>query len=446
MSGAAPAAPAAVSAETFAGLMAPFAPFETAPRLAVAVSGGRDSLALALLADAWARERGGAVLALTVDHGLRAESAAEAARAGEWLTARGIAHRVLAWQGDKPAANLQAAAREARYALLRRACGEAGILHLLTAHHRDDQAETLLLRLGRGSGLFGLAGMAAESVFPECRLLRPLLPVSREALAATCRAFDQPWIDDPSNGRADYARVRLRGLAPLLAAEGLTAERLAATADRLGRARAAQESAVAAVLAAAVDLHHDLGFAALDPDPLLAAPEEVGLRALAAVLACVGGGAYAPRLESLEGAYGRLGQEPLTVAGCRIVRRGGGWIVCREAGRAAAPVPLAAGAWDGRWTWPAPTAAAEDYSIGAVGEGGLLHVPREVRRGLPAVVVEGLPALERGGVPVAVAPLQWVGVQGLPAFPSPRFAPRVAMTYVGRGGLRAGRRPLCMQV
>lgn len=436
---------APLDAEAFDGLMAPFAPFERPPRLAVAVSGGADSLALTLLADRWARRRGGSILGLTVDHGLRRESAAEAATVGALLAARGIPHRVLRWEGAKPAANIQAAARDARYRLLRRACAEAGILHMVTAHHRDDQAETLLLRLGRGSGLSGLAGMAAEAAFPECRLLRPLLPVPKADLEAVCRAAGLPWVEDPSNASDRHARARLRKLAPLLADEGLTAERLAGTAERLGRARAAQDAAVAELLAAAVDLHA-LGHAVIAPDILGAAPEEFGLRALAAVLACVGGAGHPPRLESLHGAYDRLGRADLTVAGCRIVRRAGRWIVCREAGRAAAPVPVTAGRWDGRWEWQPPAQGSADLLVGALGEAGRAQVPRDARLSLPAVVVEGLPALFRGAVVVAVPPLQWLAAQGFPALPSLRFAPRVAMTYVGHGGLRPGRRHLCMQV
>lgn len=433
----------AITAEAFAALMVPFVPFEPAPRLAVAVSGGADSLALTLLADAWARSRAGSVLALTVDHGLRPESAAEAAGVAAQLTARGIAHAVLPWQGPKPAADIQAAAREARYRLLREACAAHGILHLLTAHHRDDQAETLLLRLGRGSGLYGLAGMAAETYLPEARVLRPLLPVSKTALKDTCRAAGLAWVEDPGNSGDRHARSRLRALLPLLAAEGLTAERLAATACRLGRARAAQEAAVVTLLAGAVELH-PLGFAWIDPAPVTAAPEETGLRALAGVLACIGGSGHPPRLESLERAFGRLGTDELTVAGCRIVRRAGRWLICREAGRAAAPVGLAAGEWDGRWRWL--PVDRPGYSLGAVGEAGLAAIPPAARQGVPAVVVEALPALRREGVLMAVPPLGWGDDASLPAFPRPRFAPRVAMTYLGGGSLRGLRHHLCMQV
>ncbi|HZD25370.1 MAG TPA: tRNA lysidine(34) synthetase TilS, partial [Alphaproteobacteria bacterium] len=151
-----------LTAAEFAALMAPFAPFEATPALAVAVSGGADSLALALLADGWARRRGGVATALTVDHGLRPEAAAEARRVGRWLAARGIPHRILRWRGDKPATAVQAKARAARYALLADWCRRHGVLHLLTAHHRGDQAETVLMRLAHGSGVDGLAGMARQ--------------------------------------------------------------------------------------------------------------------------------------------------------------------------------------------------------------------------------------------------------------------------------------------
>ena len=143
---------APVGDEEFAALLLPFAPFEPSPHLAIAVSGGADSMALALLADRWARMRGGRVTALTVDHGLRAEAAAEAAQVARWLAERGIAAMTLAGVAPLPRRDIQAQARALRYRLLEGWCAEAGVLHLLIAHHQEDQAETLLLRLGRGSG------------------------------------------------------------------------------------------------------------------------------------------------------------------------------------------------------------------------------------------------------------------------------------------------------
>src|SRR5689334_21506590 len=153
--------PTPVTAAEFADLMAPLGPFEARSRLAVAVSGGRDSLALALLAAGWCRSVGGEVVGLTVDHRLRPGSGAEARQVGRWLAAAGIAHHILVRRDELAAGSRQAAARAARYALLGDWCRRQGVLHLLVAHQQEDQAETLLLRLGRGSGLEGLAAMPA---------------------------------------------------------------------------------------------------------------------------------------------------------------------------------------------------------------------------------------------------------------------------------------------
>jgi len=177
--------------------MASFAPFETLPQLAVAVSGGPDSLALVHLADLWARRRGGSAVALIVDHRLRPESGREAHRVAGWMAAAGISRRILRAGEPLPEANIQDWARDARYALLSAACRRAGILHLLTAHHRDDQAETLLLRLGRGSGLDGLSAMAPVVELTDCRLLRPFLPVAKSELIGWLRSKGLEWIDDP---------------------------------------------------------------------------------------------------------------------------------------------------------------------------------------------------------------------------------------------------------
>jgi tRNA(Ile)-lysidine synthase len=157
--------------------------FEPSPFIAVAVSGGPDSLALTILADRWARRHGGCAWALTVDHRLRPESAAEARQLGTWLAARGIPHAILAWQDAKPFSGVQEAARAARYRLLGEWCVARGCLHLLTAHHREDQAETYLIRRRAGSGPDGLAAMAAVRELPGLRLVRPLLGVARARLA-----------------------------------------------------------------------------------------------------------------------------------------------------------------------------------------------------------------------------------------------------------------------
>jgi tRNA(Ile)-lysidine synthase len=203
--------------------------------LAVAVSGGPDSLALLLLAQA---AYGARVRALTVDHGLRRESAAEAAQVAAICASLGVAHRVLRWEGPKPNASLQAAARAARYALMGDWCARHGVRWLATAHHADDQAETLLLRLGRGAGVGGLAGIRARRRLDAgVELLRPLLDARRRALAEIVAAAGLQAVDDPANRDPRFDRTRVR--AWLAARPELDVAPLAASAGHLAEAEAA---------------------------------------------------------------------------------------------------------------------------------------------------------------------------------------------------------------
>lgn len=365
-------------------------------------------MALVLLADAWARMRGGSVFALTVDHCLRPEAAAEAAQVGEWMAARGIAHAVLRPDSPPPRSNLQAEARAARHRLLRGWCRSHGVLHLLLAHTLGDQAETVLLRLARGSGAAGLAGMAAVTSTAEVRVLRPLLGVPRASLEALLRSQGQDWVRDPSNDDASFGRVRMRALLPSLEAEGASPRRLAETARRLGGARQVIEDAVADLLAVAV-APHPAGFVRLDPVVLRAAPAEVGLRALRTVLACVGGRAFGPRAERAEATLARLGEGRATLGGCLLApSRDGTVLVAREA-RALPENPIAPGEevlWDGRFRLrlgsdarPGRIAALGTATAGA---GRLADLPAEARRSLPALWRgERIAAVPRFGAAVA---------------------------------------------
>jgi tRNA(Ile)-lysidine synthase len=384
------------------------APFEPRPHLAVAVSGGSDSMALALLAAAWAERRGGRITAITVDHGLRPEAAAEARQVGRWLRARGIAHRTLRWR--PPAGTLQggvqAAARAGRYDLLSEWCRRHGVLHLALAHQQEDQAETLLLRLARGSGLDGLAAMAPIAERMGVRLLRPLLPVPRARLRATLAQARQRWIDDPSNDDPTHARIRLRRLLPALATEGLDTARLAATAAHLGRARAAIDAAVAALLARAATVF-PAGYACVDATALGAAPAEVSLRALARSLMVIGGSAYVPRLDGLERLHARIRSGTLaggaTLAGCLVVPRRGTLLICREPAMAAEETPVAPGAtvvWDGRFRITTPARGSSRRGrlvvrrLGADGWSAVVaREPRLRAHSIPPLVRLGLPAL-----------------------------------------------------
>lgn len=340
----------------FAKRMARFGVFESRPRLAVAVSGGSDSMALCLLAHAWATARGGSVLALTVDHGLRRESAAEAAQVGAWLAGHGIAQTVLTWTGPKPGSGLQAAARAARYRLLTACCRDEGILHLALAHHREDQAETLLLRLAKGSGVDGLAAMAGLRETGPVRLLRPMLDLPKARLKATCVAAGQAWVDDPSNLAEVFARGRVRAVAASLGREGLTPERLAETARRAGRARAALEGMVAAVAARAVAVYPE-GYLRLDAAALSEVSEEIALRLLSRCLGTIGGARHPPRLEAVERLFGALSSGGLeggrTLGGCRVAPWRGRVLMHREPAAADAIVALEPDApavwWDRRF-------------------------------------------------------------------------------------------------
>jgi tRNA(Ile)-lysidine synthase len=220
-----------------------FADWKAAPALLLAVSGGPDSIALMWLAARWrcALTRGPRLIAATVDHGLRAEARAEARDVARLARALDLPHRTLRWTGAKPKTGLPAAARTARYRLLAQAARSSGATHILTAHTLDDQAETLLMRLLRGSGIAGLGAMARETGRDGVRLARPLLPVRKSQLIATLQKAGIAFADDPTNRDLNFTRPRLRAVMPVLAAEGGDARNLARLASRLGRANAALE-------------------------------------------------------------------------------------------------------------------------------------------------------------------------------------------------------------
>jgi len=234
-----------------------FRGLETLPGLILAVSGGPDSTALLVLAARWAKrlKRAPGLLAVTVDHGLRPQAAREANAVKRLARRLGVAHRTMRWRGRKPRTGLQEAARIARYRLLAEAAGREGYAHVLTAHTLDDQAETVLFRLARGSGVLGLAGMAQAAPLPASGdstifLVRPFLHVPKQRLIATLKTARIAYADDPTNRDPRFARPRLRLLMPALAREGLDARGLARLAMRMRRVEATLAVAVEAARAA----------------------------------------------------------------------------------------------------------------------------------------------------------------------------------------------------
>jgi tRNA(Ile)-lysidine synthase len=300
--------------------------------LVIAVSGGPDSTALLLLAARWAKrlKTPPRLLAVTVDHGLRPEAAAEAVLVKRLARRLGVPHRTVAWRGTKPKTGLQEAARLARYRLLMEVAARAGYGHVLTAHTRDDQAETVLFRLARGSGLTGLAGMATASLIPmggnkKTFIVRPLLHVPKERLVATLRSAEIAYCEDPSNFDPRFTRARLRSLMPALAREGLTAHGLARLAGRMRRAEAAIEFAVRAARAAlAPSAWPQHGPVVFDAGMFRALPAEVGLRLLGRAIAHTGdeGPVELGKLEFLYEAVQREPRLRRTLAGAVVTAAG----------------------------------------------------------------------------------------------------------------------------
>ncbi len=380
-----------MGAAEFAGLIETLGPFEQRPRVAVAVSGGPDSLCLCLLAAGWAAARGGAVSALTVDHGLRPEAAEEARQVAAWLGARRIDHHVLRWAGAKPATGIQAAAREARYRLLGDWCRAEGILHLLLGHHLDDQAETVALREARRSGAAGLAGMAAVRELVGVRLLRPFLAVPKARLLATLHALGQPWLEDPSNLAPSFARGRLRRSA------GLDAPGLARRAAEQAEQRAENDERTASWLTRRARID-PAGFVLLAGEALRPAPTEIRRRAIQQIVMTIGGCPYPPRQERLERLLEQLRAGLVsgrTLAGCRILPWRGALLICREAQAIEDEMPLAPGLpvrWDGRFQL-ALNGRSPTLTVRALGRAGTGAPGADSSRALPAPVLPSLPSL-----------------------------------------------------
>ncbi len=230
---------------------------------------------------------------MTVDHGLRPESAAEAEAVGRLARSLGVPHRTLRWTGRKPKSGLPQAARLARYRLLAEAARKAGARHVLTAHTLDDQAETILFRMARGSGLLGLTGMMPESPVPVIgaagiMLVRPLLTVPKSRLLETLRAAQIPYATDPSNSDPRFTRPRIRALMPQLAKEGLTAERLALLGRRAERAEQALMHMAVASMKRLAAIWPPSESVQIQAAGFLDLPEEVATRVLYCAIASIG--------------------------------------------------------------------------------------------------------------------------------------------------------------
>lgn len=383
-----------------------FSPLKRFRHLALAVSGGPDSTALMLLAAQW--EGPVKFSVLTVDHGLRRDSRDEAREVVKRGGALGLAAHRLAWKEAKPKSALQARAREARYRLMAQWCARHDADGIVTAHTLDDQAETLLMRLARGSGIDGLAAMAGETVIFGVRVLRPMLEVSRQRLREFLISRGQGFFEDPSNADPAFERIRIRQAGELLFQLGLKPGALALTARRLARARQALELAADEVEARLVAFQAE-GHAIVDLALFQKAPEEIRLRLLARLLVRIGGASQPAQLEEIE----RLNEwlkaghgQARTLGGCRVHRRSKSLIIGRECGRLAAqPVRIKPGQtllWDNRFKIRLNRASRKSMEILPLGEA---RDRADVKRpkNLPDFVFKALPALMSNGQ-VAMVP------------------------------------------
>jgi tRNA(Ile)-lysidine synthase len=377
-------------ATAFAVAMDRLGPLEPRPTLAIAVSGGADSMALAILTRDWARQHDGSVLALTVDHGLRPASADEARITVERLRGLGVPARLLPLSNLKHGAALADRARTLRYAVLTDACREAGILHLLLAHHAADQVETLAMRVLRGSQTQGLAGMSALRETTGLRLLRPLLEVDPAWLRGFLTAFGTGWVEDPSNQDPRATRPRLR---QHLSAHTRGPTGLTQAIGAVARLRSREEIETATELASRVTIRPE-GFALLSPG-------RIGSAALGSLVRTVGGLGYPASPGQISDLAAQ--PKPATVAGVRIMpagRFGDGWLIVREEAAIAEPVEAMPDTiWDNRFRLLGHRAFPIGTMVGKLG-------PDAARfRGgsdLPSGVLRTLPALRIGKVLAAV--------------------------------------------
>lgn len=383
-------------------------------KIAVAVSGGSDSLALVFLLQKWVKRNGGEFVALTIDHGLRQESANEAKKTHALMTEHNIEHYTLKWKGEKPVSNIQAQAREARYKLLARWCHNNNFNYLCTGHQKEDQAETVMMRLVRGSGIDGLGAIPSQSTLYGISVIRPLLTFSRRSLESILSERNISWVEDPSNSQRRFTRSRIRqliahsdklvGLEP----ETLTG-RLADIASHMQRARDYLDGIVKEYIQTHIQ-EHKYGFVTLNIEQYYGLHSEIGLRVLARLLQSVGGQYEKPRFSKLSSLYTSIlsGEfsSAATLHGCIIRPNSKGYIdIIREPEAVTGLIPLTFDLdtqilWDGRFNCKINWDRAEKkgiYELKCLGVEGFHRIKEQLSPALvtsmPKKVFYTLPSL-----------------------------------------------------
>jgi tRNA(Ile)-lysidine synthase len=358
-------------------------------------------MALLHLLAGWRSNGGPEVLAATVDHGLRPEARDEAQMVARVSAGLGIAHTTLRWQGWDGRGNLPDAARRARYLLMSQWAQQHEIGCVALAHTADDQAETFLMRLARGSGVDGLSPMAPRRRVEGIDWLRPLLPARRQDLRDYLGGIGAGWVEDPSNEDEDFQRVQARKALAVLSPLGITTEGLIETAHRMGLARAALSQAAGALARTAVQL--EAGDVVIAREPFMVAALETRARLLAHGLMWVASADYRPRWSALTACLGEIGRSrQMSLHGCLILTARGNIRILREPAAVAGVEATAGQHWDRRWRLDGPGAGAA--TIRALGEAGLAQCPDWRATGLPRASLLASPAAWNGPHLVA-APL-----------------------------------------
>ncbi len=329
--------------------------------------------------------------AVTVDHGLRPEAAAEAAQVAAVCAGLGIRHDTLHWQGQDVSGNLMDQARRARLSLMAEWARARGLSDIALGHTVDDNAESFLMNLARAAGLEGLSGMRADWVAQGIHWHRPLLGQGREALRDYLRGQGIGWIEDPSNENDRFTRVKARRAMKALRPLGITVARLGDTIQNLAAAQAALQAATAQ---AAAICGEQAGALQIPLEACRAWPEEIRRRLLIAAIRWMSGAEYPPRAAQMRHLMQALDQgRAATLGGVRFRIREGAIILTREP-RAVMPALPLGQIWDHRWQIDGPMGPG--LSVAALGASGLAQCPdwrahgsREALLTSPAIWREG---------------------------------------------------------
>ncbi len=382
----------ALTVEEFSSAMSALNPKK---RIAIGVSGGSDSIALTLLCNNWSKQNQSTIFALTVDHRLRKESADEATSVAKWMKIKNIPHKILIWKGEKPESKIQASARKARFNLLISWCKENKIEDLILGHHLGDQEETFLMRLARGSGRSGLAGMAPITWHDKIRILRPLLHFPKQRLISYLENIGQPWIEDPSNNKNQFARIRARNSINNISG-------LANAARIHGHARAGIDLLVEKLLERGVNFYSS-GYCLLDQKSFKDEDPDISSKALSKVLCAIGGKYYLPNQKSANKLLNDISTAKNgTLHGVVLKPTSQGILAVREF-RNINPTKIFCGQellWDGRFTICLNN--GPDGTVRALGEDGWGKIKDRATLTINSLARATLPSLWVNNHPISV--------------------------------------------